>query len=244
MRPSLRYGLHPLLPARLGFRSLLRLTDADLAGVLDATDGFTLVPARSRVTLARVAQEVLDRDVPGDFVEFGVHRGGTAAVLAFALRFEPDRTLHLFDRWGDLPEPTEEDGAQKQRYARVNIPEKLRDLVERPPLESARELIETRMQFDRVLYHQGWYEETLPGYAGGPIALASVDCDYYKSVALVLDFIRDRASPGAMILVDDYGDEWPGAKRATDEFCARHRLGREVVLNQALIRFRDRPSGR
>jgi len=99
MVPSLKYGLHPLLPARLGFRRLLEWTDPDLAAVLETTDAFTLVPARSRVTLARAAQEVLDREVPGDFVEFGVHRGGTAAVLAFALRTEPDRTLHLFDRW-------------------------------------------------------------------------------------------------------------------------------------------------
>src|SRR5262245_1179751 len=167
MIPSLRYALHPMLPARLGFRSLLRLTDASLATILDETDAFTLVPARSRVTLARAAQEVLDREVPGDFVEFGVHRGGTAAVLAYSLRLEPERTLHLFDRWGDLPEPTAEDGAQKERYARSNIPEKLRDLTERPPLESARELIGTRMRFDRVLYHQGWYEETLADYAGG-----------------------------------------------------------------------------
>ncbi|MBA3511187.1 TylF/MycF/NovP-related O-methyltransferase [Sphingomonas sp.] len=236
MRTSLRYGLHPILPARLGFRRLLARTNPDLSSVLDATDPFALAPSRSRVTLARVAHEVLDRKVPGDFVEFGVHRGGTAGVLASILRTEPERTLHLFDRWGDLPEPTEEDGDMKVRYARDNIPEKLADLRTRPPLESLRTLME-RMQFDRVKYYQGWYDDTIATYSGEPIAFASVDCDYYDSVKLVLDFIRDRASPGCVILVDDYGDDWPGAKKATDDFCARHGLTSEVVINQALVRF-------
>ena len=236
MRPSLRYGLHPLLPARLGFRRLLAKTNPNLSSVLDATDPFALAPSRSRVTLARVAHEVLDRKVPGDFVEFGVHRGGTAGVLASILRTEPGRTLHLFDRWGDLPEPTEEDGKQKEGYARANIPDKLADLRTRPPLDSTRNLME-RMQFDRVKYYRGWYDDTIATYSGEPIAFASVDCDYYNSVKLVLEFIRDHASPGCVILVDDYGDEWPGAIQATDEFCDRHGLEAEVVINQAIVRL-------
>jgi O-methyltransferase len=235
MRANLRYGLHPLLPARLGFRRLLALTNPRLSSVLRETDAFTLVPARSRVTLARAAQNVLDRHVPGDFVEFGVHRGGTAAVLAaLLLRAETGRTLHLFDRWGDLPEPSSEDGAQKQRYARANIPEKLRDLINHPPLDSTRQLMAS-IGFEALRYYQGWYDDTLPAYEGRPIAFASVDCDYYKSVRLVLDFIHARASPGCIILVDDYGDEWPGAKQATDEFCLQHGLAPQVILNQALI---------
>ncbi|MFL6743234.1 MAG: TylF/MycF/NovP-related O-methyltransferase [Sphingomicrobium sp.] len=237
MTPSLRYGLHPVLPARLGFRRVLAAANPALAAVLRETDAFTLVPARSRVTLARAAREVVDKRVPGDFVEFGVHRGGTAAVLAALLKDQPGRTLHMFDRWGDLPEPSAADGAQAQRYARANSPEKLRDLVDDPPLDAARELIERRIGFGRTRYYQGWYEDTLLAYAGAPIAFASVDCDYYESVKPVLEFIRDHASPGAMMLVDDYQGEWVGAKRATDEFCERYRLKAEIVINQALIRF-------
>jgi hypothetical protein len=233
MFPSLRYGLHPVLPTRLGFRRVLGLTNPPLARVLTETDAFTLVPARPRVTLARAAQKVLDESVPGDFVEFGVHHGGTAGVLASMLKGS-DRRLHLFDRWGDLPEPTEEDGIQHQRYARANIPEKLKDLVDRPPLASTKELIERQLKFGNVRYYQGWYEDTLPTYEGRPIAFANVDCDYYNSVKLVLDFIRDHASPGCVIYIDDYG-EWPGARKATDEFCRAHGLEPEIVLNQAIV---------
>ena len=221
-----------MLPVRFGFRRLLKATNPKLADLLAETDGFTLVSARCRVTLARAAQDVLDRNVIGDFVEFGVHRGGTAAILAAALKPEPGRTLHLFDRWGDLPEPTDEDGAQKQRYARANIPEKLAHLREHPPLQSTRDLMD-RLGFTRVRYYQGWYDETLPGYDGGPIAFAFVDCDYYRSVKPVLEFLRERASPGAVIVIDDYVGEWAGAKRATDEVFPTH----DVVLSQAVVRL-------
>jgi len=233
MRSSLRYGLHPILPARLGFRRLLRQSNPRLAAILDKTDDFTLVPARARVTLARVVQKVLDADIPGDFAEFGVHRGGTAAVTASLLPAIP-RTLHLFDRWGDLPEPSDEDGQQKQRYARANIPEKLQSLVDQPPLATARKLIDETWS-GQAIYYQGWYEETLPTYDGAPIAFAFVDCDYYKSVRLVLDFVKEKAAAGAILLVDDYGDEWPGAKQATDEFCAGLGITPDVVLNQAIV---------
>jgi O-methyltransferase len=235
MRPDFSYAFHPLLPARLGFRRLLAWINPKLAHILDKTDDFTLVPARSRVTLARVVQQVLDADIPGDFAEFGVHRGGTAAVMASLLPVVP-RTLHLFDRWGDLPEPTDEDGQQKQRYARANIAEKLKSLVDKPPLEAARKLM-GRTWLGQARYYQGWYEDTLPTYDGAPIACAFVDCDYYESVRLVLDFIRQKAAPGCVILIDDYGDQWPGARQATDEFCAAHNLQPEVILSQAIVRL-------
>lgn len=235
MLPALRYGLHPLMPVRLGFRGLLGIVNPRLAEVLHVSDPFTLVTARRRVTLARVAQEVLSKGVDGDFVEFGVHRGGTAAILA-QLLMKSDRKLHLFDRWGDLPEPTAEDGRQQQNYARTNIPDKLQELIDQPPLESTKDLIERRMGFARTVYYQGWYEDTLPTYQGKRIAFASVDCDYYKSVALVLDFIAENAAPGCAIVVDDY-DEWPGARQATDEFCAKRNLPMEAVLGQAVIRI-------
>jgi hypothetical protein len=234
MRPSLRYGLHPVLPVRLGFRRLLEWGNPALARALADSDAYTLVPARSRVTLARLAKDVLDRKIPGDFAEFGVHRGGTAAVLASLLKGRHSRTLHLFDRWGDLPEPTKEDGAQQEKYARSNISDKLAQLPQ--ALADAQGLM-ARIGFDRAVFHQGWYEETLPGYAGAPLAFVYVDCDYYQSVKLVLDFIAGHAADGCIVLVDDYGEQWPGAKQATDEFCGQRAIVPEVVLGQAVLRL-------
>ena len=211
-------AFHPYLPERLGFSRLVKLLSPELDRVLRLTDPFTLAPRRNRVTLWREARRILDRGVAGDFIEIGVHRGGTAGVLAQLLKGE-DRTLHLFDRWGDLPEPTVKDGFRADEYRKDRIPEKLADLRDRPPLPDAKRLLHTDLNFpmSKTRYWEGWYSDTFPAYDGDRVAFASVDCDYYESVRDSLAFLAPRLSPGATIVLDDYST-WPGAKAAADEW--------------------------
>ena len=217
-------ALHPYLPERLGFSRLVRIMAPDLARLLRITDKFTLAPRRNRVTLWREARRILRKGVPGAFVEIGVHRGGTAGILAHVIK-DTDRTLHLFDRWGDLPEPTAKDGFRAAEYRRDRIPGKLAELRERPPLPDAKRLLHQVIQFPvaRTRYHEGWFRETFPAYDGGPVAFASVDCDYYESVRDSLAFLEPLLSPGATIVLDDYS-LWPGARTAADEWLDGRRI--------------------
>lgn len=220
--PAPRLAFHPYLPERLGYRTLLRLLNPELERLISQVKPFTLMSARNLSTIFREGTKCLRRGVPGAFVEIGVHRGGSAAVLAQIIKNEPERHLHLFDRWGDLPEPTEEDGFRREQYSRDAIPDKLAQLRDDPPLDSARQVLEDVVQFPkhRLHYHAGWYDETMAGYSGGPIAFASLDCDYYDSVRQSLTFLDRHASIGATIIADDYGG-WPGAKKAIDEWIAQ-----------------------
>ena len=211
--PSPRYAFHPLWPQKLGFVTMLGLVAKPLARLIGIGDDFTLMSARKRTTLYREGKSVLDQNVPGHFVEIGVHRGGSAVILAGLIEKQPKRRLHLFDRWGDLPEPSKEDGFRQQEYAKDNIPEKLQELVNNDPLVATKLVLEKELGFQHAQYHQGWYDDTLPEYSDGPIAFASIDCDYYDSVVLSLDFVKRHASPGCRIVLDDY-DHWPGAKQA------------------------------
>ena len=239
-----RLGFHPYYPERLGYDWLLRLVNPGLGALLRETKRYSLATTRRRVTLYREAVRILREGVLGDFVEIGVHRGGTAAVLAFALR-GTGRSLHLFDRWGDLPEPTERDGFRQQQYRRDAIGEKLRDLAEHPPLRDAKRLVQEVAGYPEELtfYYEGWYQDTLR--AGGPfrgsrLAFASVDCDYYESVRLALQFVQRHASPRATIVVDDYGS-WPGAQDALLEYVEESRRGATLTvlkrLGQAVLRL-------
>ena len=212
---------HPYLPERLGFRQLLGLLNPRLAALLRTTQPYTLMSGRNRTTLYREGQRVLRAAVPGDFVEIGVHRGGSAGILADLIKDSAERHLHLFDRWGDLPEPTAEDGFRQAEYRKDNIPDKLAELREDPPLERTRHLIEELLAFprDRLHYYPGWYSETFATYPGRPIAFASLDCDYYESMRDALAFVDRFASPGATIVADDYAS-WPGARQAVEEWIA------------------------
>lgn len=240
--PSLRYGLHPLWPERMGYRRILKITHPSLARLLAQTDPFTLVSGRNRTTLFREATKILRRGVPGAFAEIGVHRGGSAAILAEVLKSDPQRELHLFDRWGDLPDPTEEDGHRGEQYRKENIHEKLEKLKSDPPLLDAQKILEdvVGLPGSRIHYHQGWYNETLPNIAGVQLAFVSVDCDYFQSVALSLEHISQNIAPGGIVVVDDYR-AWPGSRKATDDFVAEQKGRVELTLTPtgpAILEFR------
>lgn len=241
MLPSVKYALHPYWPVRLGFRTALKIANPSVARLLDKTRGIALAGPRVQVAQLRALRDVLKRGVPGDVVEFGVHRGGSAAILAGALLDEPNRHLHLFDRWGDLPEPTEEDGFRKETHRRADRLDQIAKLHD--TLDTLKYLIETSVGFpkDRVTYYQGWFNDTIKEYAGNPIAYASIDTDYYESTVPVLEMCERYASPRAVFFIDDYAT-WPGARQATHEFLEKTK--RKVHLSRtptgnAIMHFLD-----
>jgi hypothetical protein len=170
-----------------------------------------------------------------------VHRGGTAAILADALLNAPDRHLHLFDRWGDLPEPTDEDGFRKEQYKRANNMHKIATLEN--TLQSAKHAIESVIGFpsNRVTYYQGWFDETIKRYPGTPIAFASIDTDYFASTKPVLALCGRHAARHATFFIDDYA-AWPGARRAVDEFlaCTERKIRLSLTpMGRAIMHFLD-----
>jgi O-methyltransferase len=231
---------HPYLPERLGYLRVLEFLQPDVGRLLRTAKDYTLMSARNLTTLYREGQRILHHGIQGDFVEIGVHRGGSAAILA-ALIKSRNCELHLFDRWGDLPQPTERDGFREMEYRKDRITDKLARLRDDPPLDHARHLLEGIIGFptDRLHYYPGWYSETFGKYPGSAIAFASLDCDYYESVRDALEFVDRFASLSATIVADDYGS-WPGARTAIDEWIDR--TTRAVKLyalrtGPAVIRF-------
>ena len=68
--------------------------------------------ARARIqNLERLAQRIEDEQIPGDVVECGVYKGGTAAILARqATHSKLPRTVWLVDTFQGMPAATEADG--------------------------------------------------------------------------------------------------------------------------------------
>lgn len=147
--------------------------------------------------------------IPGDIVECGVYRGGSAAILAHALqRHHTPRQLWLFDSFSGLPAPSAVDGP-----GAPDLTGKLSADV-----ASVRQLLRrTGVALDAVHIVPGWFHETFPSAALHQIALLHIDADWYASIKLCLETFYDRLSPGGVVVLDDYLD-WPGCKTALDEF--------------------------
>ena len=189
-------------------------------------------PVRCRA-LWDQCHQVLQANIPGCFVECGVWRGGSAAVMGLAIRNSgQQRDLHLFDSFEGLPEPTDRDGAQAREYSGGHASGVLRSVEQcKAGLDEVKTFLLGRLGFDpsRVHLHVGWFQNTLPVDAGklGPIALLRLDGDWYESTRFCLEHLYSNLSPGGVIIMDDYW-AWEGCRKATDEYRETNRISAPI----------------
>lgn len=132
---------------------------------------------------------------PGDFVEVGVYKGGTAAALAGVAR-EQGRRLFLFDTFKGIPHASAIDRHKVGDFADTS-------------LKTIRKAIPD------AICKAGVFPATLTPEVG-PIAFAHVDCDQYESVKACCKHLAPLMVLGGVMVFDDY-DVLPGAKQAVDE---------------------------
>jgi len=155
-------------------------------------------------------QYVVAHNIPGDVVECGAARGGSASLMGLTLkRLGANRTLWIFDTFEGLPPPTNKDPDWEiaQLYTgscRGNMSE-VHALLEHLGILAQSKLV------------KGLFQETLPTCGLERISVLHLDGDWYESLKVCLNHLYDRVSPGGVIQIDDYG-HWKGARQAVDEF--------------------------
>jgi hypothetical protein len=205
-----------------------RYVDAQAREVIRGVRPRTMTSHEKLFALIVAVRHVADHGIPGAVVECGVWRGGSMQAIARTLleRGDDDRELHLFDTFEGMPAPTEQDRrfdgapadallAEKPRTAWVWAVASLEDVKAG--------MAETGYPAQRIHYHAGLVEDTIPAAAPGLIALLRLDTDWHASTRHELEHLYDRVPSGGVILFDDYG-YWEGARRAVDEFVAERGL--------------------
>jgi O-methyltransferase len=206
------------------------LQKSNLQPSLDKVRPLTMVPEQSLVDLANIASVILSEDVPGDFVECGVWRGGAAFLLADILRQvrASDRKVWLLDSFEGLPAPQRIDGRAAMEYAKNQGSASYHDNC-RASLEDVQR---NATEFGLVSYTEfvkGWFEQTVPANRDriGPIALLRIDCDWYSSVRCCLEHLYDRVVEGGFVILDDYYS-YDGCAIALHEFLGKRRLSHRI----------------
>jgi hypothetical protein len=135
----------------------------NLASILDKVRPFTMVPERSLVELARQVLAILAFDIPGDFVECGVWRGGASFLIAEVLRHAGmrGRKVWLLDSFEGLPRPEEIDGAKAMAYSRNPADPWYHDNC-RASLEDVQRSVTTLGLTGMTELVKGWFDQTLP----------------------------------------------------------------------------------
>lgn len=157
-------------------------------------------------------------NVPGSIVECGTWRGGMIAGIADVLGGA--RKYYLCDSFQGLPSPKEIDGPEALAWQRNPAGPTYNDNCT-ASVEEAQAAMAMSCAKDYIIL-KGWFEDTLPKFPPGPIALLRLDGDWYDSTKCALENLALRVVPRGFIIIDDYHD-WEGCTVAVNEFAARQR---------------------
>jgi hypothetical protein len=181
-----------------------------------------LKPDNLRELAARVL-DVEKQGLAGLVIEAGTARGGSAIVMAAAKA--PERPMKVYDVFGMIPPPSDQDGADvHERYARITAGDARGPGGEtyygyRDDLYAEVEASFSRLGVpttDRnVDLVKGLFEDTID--LDEPVAIAHLDGDWYESTMTCLTRIAPLVVPGGRIVLDDYYT-WSGCRTAVDEY--------------------------
>ena len=197
-------------------RHLRRVIGAESEGLmLDTTllpSALTMTGQRRLSYLRGAVETVMDQAIPGDLIECGVWRGGSAMMMAgvLAARGVTDRTVWLADSFQGLPLVDAEldcsDLVAPVNASGLAVPE----ATVRASFE------ELGLLDDNIRFMPGWFCDTLPTAPVERLAVLRLDGDHYSSTMESLTALYDKVSPGGFVIIDDYA--LPRCAEAVDEF--------------------------
>lgn len=172
-----------------------------------------------------LAEQLILNKVSGSFVECGVAAGAMIAAMTWAcLKHGERRMIHLFDSFQGIPMAGPHDHDQpglgsaflmdrnapiSERLVSSGVSTCSKALV-------TRILTDWHLPLDNYVFHEGWFQRTLPGISMLPIAFLRLDGDLYESTECCLKWLYPFVVPGGIVLLDDY--PLPGSRLAFEDY--------------------------
>ena len=207
----------------------------DFLELFEKARRYTMTGKEVMFSTWQAARYVAQRRIPGDIVECGVWRGGSALLAAMAVRNNEKkappqglfkrsgrRKIWLYDTFEGMTPPTEMDVdltgtaaadyiasySDNGRWCYADEADVRQVFADGGFSDSDIELV------------KGDVCETLKVRKPSRISLLRLDTDWYESTKAELEILYPLLSPGGVLIIDDYG-HWEGARQAVDEFFAR-----------------------
>jgi hypothetical protein len=204
----------------------VELTSNDVEIIKYVIDqGFTMASQSRLVNTLKSCRYVVENNIPGDFVECGVWRGGNG-ILAKKM-FEAlgsDKQVWMFDTFEGMTEPTDFDVSA---LSKVKAETKYRQTLNESHSEWAYASIEdvknncksSSIDFGGLKFVKGDVCQTLndPDNIPSAISVLRLDTDWYESTKSELEVLYPILSTKGVLIIDDYG-HWEGSRRAVDEY--------------------------
>lgn len=174
--------------------------------------GYTMTGHLRLDNIQNCVEDVLTRQVPGDFIETGVWRGGATIFMRALLKLYGirDRNVWVADSFQGLPVPRtksigDEPDLSHLDYLKVSL-EEVKGNFEKFGLLD-----------DQVKFLQGWFCDTLPNAPIDQLAILRLDGDLYDSTLDSLRSLYHKVSKGGYVIIDDY-NSWITCRKAVMDF--------------------------
>lgn len=184
----------------------------------------TMIGMKRLNSLQKCIETVLSEDIPGDFIETGVWRGGACIFMRGLLAAHNirDRRVFVADSFRGLPPPDQryaaDRGDQHHRHEFLAVSE---DVVKA-------NFARYGLLDDQVVFLPGWFSETLPASPIDALSILRLDGDMYASTVEALRHLYPKLSRGGYCIVDDYALE--GCRQAVDDYREEHRIDAAIHL--------------
>lgn len=198
---------------------------------------FTMTSESRMYALYHAMSYIIENEIPGDFVECGVWKGGSAMLMARYLEQHniKNREIFLYDTFEGMTEPTSEDVDLTGRKAKTKFDEMSTGKDKSNWCFSSVNEVENNMSMtgfpkNKIHFIKGKVEETIPEFIPKKgIALLRLDTDWYESTKHELIHLYPNLSLSGVLILDDFGF-WEGAKKAVLEYIEKNKI--KILLNR------------
>ena len=179
-----------------------------------------MIGEKRLANLRELVDRTLSENIPGDYIETGVWRGGDCILIRAILeaRGVTERKVFLADSFEGLPRPNPERYPADKRDRLFKFHELA--VLEEQVRENFRKY---DLLDDQVIFLKGPFSETLSKLTTEQFALIRLDGDMYGSTMDALTNLYDRVSSGGFVIVDDYG-ALQNCRRAVNDFLSSRSL--------------------
>ena len=209
--------------------------EPEYINIIKAVKPYTMTSNERLYQLIHCVKYVVENDIPGDFVECGVWRGGSILTMIETLKLinVSDRKIQLFDTFSsdDIfatknavteDEPFQGSLKEIKESAGIDFSVDLEDVK--------RVMRETNYPPQNVIFNIGRVEDTITNASIDSISLLRLDTDWYDSTKFQLEELYDKVVPNGIVIFDDYGF-WKGHKKAADEFLLKNNIKPLLMRN-------------
>lgn len=199
-----------------------KLTNPPMRGPIEYAE--TIAYSSKEVLKFSYTQAVKYKDSPGVYVECGV--GAGAQIIAFASG-APNKTIYALDSFEGIPLPSNKDdqmpGIQMlTKTEQMMLPDPGHQVLVSsgatvvPLPDVVQHIKNSGVNWNKILFVKGWFEEVLPEFDCPPISILRLDGDLYNSTYVCLKYLYPKVIQGGLVIIDDI--QLPGCEAAVNDY--------------------------